>query len=158
MASPGIYIIQKMQYLIGGSDAALVMAGISYILLVAYMVPFCLLFLYTADGLGIKAGRSANRCFEMILETWAFKYANSGYGWIKLRVSNFCMNPMNGSDSDKLPAPIPAIDEKTQPFAKFGMVIGIGATVLLLLSSGVSNRTVPFKETLIGGICPDIIS
>jgi hypothetical protein len=57
-------------------------------------------------------------------------------------------------DADSL-EPIPAIDEI---FTLNVLVIGIGATVLLLLSAGVSNRTVPIKEILIGGICPDIIS
>lgn len=51
--------------------------------------------------------------------------------------------------SEDLLAPIPSTDEKAQPFGKKGLVIGIGATILLLLSAGVSNRTV--------GICPDII-
>jgi peptidoglycan/LPS O-acetylase OafA/YrhL len=67
-AGPGILIKQSLEGLGVGRDVILVRGILTYAGMILWMAPFCWLFLKTADGAGVWAGRYANRLNARYLE------------------------------------------------------------------------------------------
>lgn len=79
MTTPLLAILQALEpHFASVPDGLYIQEVLAFILYCLYMVPYCILFVHTADAGGIKAGRFANKLTGMAIERFGMPLCNHG--------------------------------------------------------------------------------